>query len=129
MSTDEGFSLAARARSFGYAFRGVAALLTTQHNARIHAVATVAVVVAGFVLAVNSVEWALLLLAMGMVWLAEAFNTALEALCDRIAPDPHPLVGRAKDVAAAGVLLAASAAAAVGLIIFVPKLLALVGAT
>ena len=127
MSTEEGFSLAARARSFGHAFRGVAALLAGQHNAWIHAAATVAVVVAGVVLGVSALEWALLCLAVGLVWLAEGLNTALEALCDRVAPESHPLVRRAKDVAAAGVLLAACAAAAAGLFILLPKLLALVG--
>ncbi len=127
MTTEDGFSVAARARSFGHAFAGVAALLTTQHNAWIHALATVAVLVAGIVLRVSALEWALLCLAIGLVWLAEGLNTALEALCDRVAPEPHPLVRRAKDVAAGGVLLAACAAAAAGLIIFLPKLLVLAG--
>jgi diacylglycerol kinase (ATP) len=127
VTTEDGFSVAARVRSFGHAFAGVAALLTTQHNAWIHALATVAVLVAGVVLRVSALEWALLCLAIGLVWLAEGLNTALEALCDRVAPEPHPLVRRAKDVAAGGVLLAACAAAAAGLIIFLPKLLVLAG--
>ena len=127
MSTEEGFSPSARARSFGHAFRGVAALLATQHNSWIHAAATVAVVVAGVCFGVGALEWALLCLAMGLVWLAEGLNTALEALCDRVAPEPHSLVRRAKDVAAGAVLLAACAAAAAGLFIFVPKLLSLLG--
>jgi diacylglycerol kinase (ATP) len=127
VTTEDGFSVAARARSFGHAFAGVAALLTTQHNAWIHALATVAVLVAGVVLRVSALEWALLCLAIGLVWLAEGLNTALEALCDRVAPEPHPLVRRAKDVAAGGVLLAACAAAAAGLFIFLPKLALLLG--
>jgi diacylglycerol kinase (ATP) len=127
VSTEEGFSLAARARSFGYAFRGVAVLLATQHNAWIHAAATAAVVAAGVSFGVSALEWALLCLAMGLVWLAEGLNTALEALCDRVAPEPDPLVQRAKDLAAAGVLLAACAAAAAGLLVFVPRLLAFLG--
>ncbi len=127
MSTEDEFSLGARARSFGYAFRGVAVLLATQHNAWIHAAATAAVVAAGVSFGVSALEWALLCLAMGLVWLAEGLNTALEALCDRVAPEPDPLVQRAKDLAAAGVLLAACAAAAAGLLVFVPKLLAFLG--
>jgi len=127
VSTEEGFSLAARARSFGYAFRGVAVLLATQHNAWIHAAATAAVVAAGVSFGVSALEWALLCLAMGLVWLAEGLNTALEVLCDRVAPEPDPLVQRSKDLAAAGVLLAACAAAAAGLLVFVPKLLAFLG--
>ena len=122
-----GRSLAGRARSFGYAFRGIAALLVNEQNAWIHAAATLAVIAAAVFFDVSGVEWALLILAMGLVWMAEALNTALEALCDRVAPDPHPLVARAKDVAAAGVLLAACTAAATGLIVFVPKLFAWLG--
>ena len=127
MSEAETFSLASRVRSFGYALRGIAALLATQHNAWIHALATLAVIVVGFVLQVDATQWALLCLAIGLVWLAEALNTALEALCDRVAPDAHPLVARAKDVAAGGVLLASCAAAAVGLIVFLPKVLEWLG--
>lgn len=127
MKAREGFSVAARARSFRHAFAGVAALLATQHNSWIHAAATLAVIGLGLWLGASGVEWAVLCLAMGLVWLAEGLNTALEALCDRVAPDHHPLVGQAKDVAAAGVLLAACAAAAAGLSILLPKLLAKLG--
>jgi diacylglycerol kinase (ATP) len=108
-----------------YAFRGLAALLASEPNAWLHAAATFAVFVAGFLLGVDATEWAVLCLAIGLVWLAEALNTALEALSDRVAPEPHPLVKRAKDIAAGGVLLASCAAAAVGLFVFAPKLLAL----
>ena len=68
-------------------------------------------------------EWAVLVLAIGLVWLAEGVNTALEALGDAVSADPNPLVGRAKDVAAGAVLLASIGAAAAGLLIFVPRLL------
>jgi diacylglycerol kinase len=102
--------------------RGVATLLAAQHNARIHAALTGAVIVAAFVLGVSALEWAVLALAIGAVWAAEAFNSALEWLCDVASPDYHPLVRKAKDAAAAGVLLAALAAAAAGLLVFVPRL-------
>jgi diacylglycerol kinase (ATP) len=120
---EPGFSLARRARSFADAFRGIAALVAGQHNARIHLLATVAVGVAGFWLGASLQQWALLLLAMGLVWSAEAFNTAVELVADAVCPDHHPLIGRAKDVAAAGVLLASAAAAGVGLLVFLPLLL------
>ena len=123
MSQGERFSAAARAHSFRDAFRGVAGLLATQHNARIHAVATLAVLAVGFWLGCTRVEWAVLVLAIGLVWLAEGVNTALEALGDAVSADPNPLVGRAKDVAAGAVLLASIGAAAAGLLIFVPRLL------
>jgi diacylglycerol kinase (ATP) len=77
---------------------------------------------AGLCFGIGAMEWCAVILAMALVWSAEALNTAIELLADALSPDPHPLVGRAKDVAAAGVLLAAMGAAAVGLIVFVPKI-------
>ena len=123
----EAFNVEARAKSFVYAFAGVVALLRTQHNAWIHAAASLAVVAAGLWLGVSAGQWCALVLAMALVWSAEAFNTALELLADAVVPDHDPLVGRAKDVAAAGVLLASIGAAAVGLIVFVPRLLERLG--
>ncbi len=114
------FSWAARGRSFRHAFRGVGTLLAEQHNTRIHAAVTVAVVAAGLWLGVTALEWAVLALAIGLVWAAEAGNSALEWLCDVASPDFHPLVRKAKDVGAAAVLVAAAAAAAAGLLVFVP---------
>jgi diacylglycerol kinase len=111
-----------RGRSFGHAFRGLGYMLRTQPHARLHALATLLVLGAGCWLEVSRGEWLLLVLAIGLVWMAEAMNTALEALADAVHPDHHPLVGRAKDVAAAGVLLSAFAAAVVGLWIFIPRL-------
>jgi diacylglycerol kinase (ATP) len=70
----------------------------------------------------NGTEWALLIFAMAGVWSAEAMNTGFEFLCNVASPEPHPLVRQAKDVAAAAVLLAAIAAMAVGLIVFLPHL-------
>jgi diacylglycerol kinase (ATP) len=119
------FRLADRARSFVHAFRGIAILVSEEHNAWIHAAATLAVLVLGVLLDVSRLEWALLALAIGLVWSAEALNTAIEWLCDVASPEHHPLVAKAKDVAAAGVLLAALAAAAAGACVFVPRLLAL----
>ena len=125
MSEQEPFSWAARTRSFGYAFRGVVTLLATQHNAWIHAAATVAVVGLGVALGVGRLEWALLVFAIALVWTAEGLNTALEWLCDVAAPEYHPLVKKAKDVSAAAVLLAAIGSALIGLLVFGPRLLAL----
>ena len=117
------FSVAARARSFRYAARGLVALLRSQHNAWIHAAASVAVVGLGFYVGLSRSEWCLVVLAMAVVWSAEAVNTAFEALCDVASPDLHPLVERAKDVAAGAVLLAAVGAAVVGALVFAPHLL------
>jgi diacylglycerol kinase (ATP) len=119
-------SLGARIASFGHAFRGLAELLATQHNARIHAAATLAVcALAGF-LGISAVEWLAVVLAIAAVWSVEAMNTAFESLCDLVSPDHRPLVQRAKDVAAGAVLVSAAGAAAVGLIVFGPRLVNLV---
>jgi diacylglycerol kinase (ATP) len=119
------FRLAERARSFVHAFRGLAILVSEEHNAWIHAGMTVLVIGLGAALGVSRLEWAVLALAIGAVWSAEALNTAVEWLCDVASPEHHPLVAKAKDVAAAGVLLAALAAAAAGLCVFAPRLLSL----
>ena len=116
-----------RLRSFGYAFRGLKVLLQSQQNARIHALATVLVVVAGVVLRLSPVEWGLVALAIAGVWAAEAINTAIEALVDLASPEHHPLAARAKDVAAGAVLAAAIGSAVVGGFVFGPHLLRLLG--
>ncbi|NLP05427.1 diacylglycerol kinase family protein [Candidatus Fermentibacteria bacterium] len=108
-----------RIRSFRYAFNGVAVILRTQPNARIHLLATVVAVGLGLLLGISGGEWLAIILAIGLVWVAEGFNTALELLADRVAPDFHPLVGRAKDSAAAAVLLAAIASVVIALIVYI----------
>jgi diacylglycerol kinase (ATP) len=117
------FSTRARLRSFVFAGRGLRTIFVSQHNARIHAAATLAVLAAGVALRVSRVEWLFLILATALVWMAEALNTALEFLCDVASPEFHPLVEKAKDVAAGAVLISALGAALVGLLIFVPRLL------
>ena len=112
--------LHARIRSFGFAFKGIGQLVATQPNAQIHLVATIVVVGMGFWCEVSRGEWCILLLCMALVWAAEAFNTALENLTDLVSPDYHPLAGKAKDVAAAAVLISAIFAATIAAIIFVP---------
>jgi len=116
------FSLAARLASFRHAIRGLGFLLRDQHNARIHLAASLGVVALGLVLGVSRADWGLLVLAMALVWLAEGLNSALEHLADALHPDQHPLVGKAKDVAAGAVLVVALAAAIVGLLVFLPYL-------
>jgi diacylglycerol kinase (ATP) len=116
------FSLAARFRSFTHALRGIRLVLVSQHNARIHAAATSLVVVTGLVLDVSRYEWLALLFAVVSVWTAEALNTAFEALCDVASPQFHPLVARAKDVAAGAVLLCAAGAVVTAGLVFGPHL-------
>jgi diacylglycerol kinase (ATP) len=115
------FTISKRIRSFAYAFRGIGTMLATQHNAWLHATATVAVVAAGLAAGLSPGEWCWIVLAIVAVWTAEALNTALEFLCDAASPDYHPLVKKAKDVSAGAVLITAIGAVAIGLIIFWPK--------
>lgn len=121
--TGKPFSVADRLRSFRYAFAGLRTLLRTQHNARVHAAATVLVVAAGLYFRLGLAEWCWLVLAMSMVWMAEAFNTALEFLADAVTQEQNPLIGRAKDVAAAAVLISAVGAAIMGVLVLGPHLL------
>lgn len=116
------YTIRKRLRSFGYAFRGIVLLLLTQPNARIHLVATIGVILTGWYLGITAAEWVALVLAMGIVWVAEALNTALELLTDLVSPGHHDLAGKAKDVAAGAVLLAAVCAVVIGGIIFLPYL-------
>ena len=101
-------------------------LLRTQANARIHLLATVLVIAVGFAFHVTRGEWTAHALAIGIVWIAEAVNTALEALADRISREHDDSIRRAKDVAAGAVLLAAITAAAIGLLVLGPHVWAVV---
>jgi len=119
------FSLTKRARSFAHAFRGLGTVIATQHNAWIHLVATVVAVALGFFVHLDRVEWCVIILAIALVWITEAVNTAIEFLADEVTRERREGIGRAKDVGAAAVLLAAITSVILGAIIFVPHLLAL----
>ena len=116
------FSLADRARSFRYAFAGVAFMLRTQHNAWLHLAATVLALGLGAAVRIRPDDWRWLITAILMVWSAEAFNTAVEYVCDVVSPGYSEVVKRAKDIAAGAVLISAVCALAVGLITFWPYL-------
>jgi len=109
-------------RSFGYAFSGIAYLLRSQRNARLHAAITLVVIGLGTWLRLTGPQWAVLVLAMGLVWTAETVNTALEDLVDLASPQVDPAAKSIKDLAAAAVLLAAIAAAGVGVLVLGPAL-------
>ena len=111
----------ARLRSFVFAGRGIVHVIQTEGNARIHAAATLAVVLAGFWFSASAQEWCFLLVAIGMVWTAELINTALEHLVDLVSPEFHLLAKHAKDCAAGAVLFASLTSLLIGAIIFLPK--------
>ncbi len=111
-----------RIKSFQYAFQGIADVFRSEPNAWIHAVVACCVLAAGWYFGLSKTEWCLVILCIALVFAAEAFNTALEHLTDLVSPEHHPLAGKAKDAAAAGVLLTAIGAAIVGLLVFLPKI-------
>jgi diacylglycerol kinase len=108
--------------AFKHAFAGLWHVLRTQRNAWIHSLATAAVIIMAFWTRVDRRDWALLLFAIGLVWIAELFNTALEATIDLTKPDPHPLARTGKDIAAAAVLIAAAFAVIIGILILGPPI-------
>ena len=117
--------LVSRVRSFSHALRGGRWLVTTQAHARLHLVATLIVGAAGMALKVSHLEALLLGWCMAAVWMAEAFNTALEFLADELTMEWRERIGKAKDVAAFAVLVIALMAAVTGLSILGPRFIQL----
>ena len=111
-----------RALSFRYAFGGWWYVIRTQRNAWIHAIVSIAVIGISFWLGLNRYDWALIIIAIAMVWTAEFINTALEAIVDLASPEHHELARISKDVGASAVLIAAGSAAIIGFIILGPPL-------
>jgi diacylglycerol kinase (ATP) len=114
------FEFTGRIRSFRHAIVGIARMIRCQHNAWIHAAATVVVLAAAFFFRISAGDWCWIILAISIVWTAEALNTAFEFLADAALPEFHPLVRDAKDVAAGAVLITAIAAAIIGVVVFWP---------
>lgn len=109
-------------KSFVFAWRGIRSVCATELNFRIHLGISIFIVVSGFAFGVSLAQWTALVLAAGLVLTAEALNTAIEYLADALHPEQDPKIALAKDAAAAGVLIAAIAAAVVGAIVFLPEI-------
>ena len=109
-------------RSFGNAFAGLWAVWRTQRNARIEVGIALAVVALGLFLRVGALEWVVLTLTIGLVLTAECLNTVVEAIVDLVSPNNHPLAKTGKDTAAGAVLVTATGAILVGLLILGPPL-------
>ncbi|HEY4284378.1 MAG TPA: diacylglycerol kinase family protein [Chthoniobacterales bacterium] len=122
---DRPFQFTGRVRSFRYAVAGIVRMLRCQHNAWVHFGLTIVAIGAGFFFDLSAREWCWIILAIAIVWTAEALNTAFEFLADAASPQFHPLVRDAKDVAAGAVLITAIAAATIAAIIFWPHIVAL----
>ena len=107
-------------RSFKYAFQGIGHLVKHENNARFHFVAAVLVIVSGIYFRIERMEWIAIILSIFFVFSAEAFNTAIEKLCDKFHPEQSSVIGKIKDLAAAGVLFAAISSFVIAVIVFVP---------
>jgi diacylglycerol kinase len=110
--------------SFGYAWTGIKDLVKFEQNARVHLIVSILVIITGFVLELSRLEWCIIIICIGMVFSAEAFNTVIEKLVDHLFTEKHETARLAKDVAAGAVLLTAIASVICGFLILGPKLLA-----
>ena len=120
------FSPRSRFRSFKFAFRGFRSLLIYEHNSRIHLFAAAIVIILGFIFKLSLVEWSLLILVIGLVFLSELINSSLEAISDVVKPEWDEKIMRAKDYGAAAVLVIAIISIFIGGIIFIPRFLLLI---
>lgn len=114
-----------RKQAFGFAFKGLKAFFIDEAHPKIHALATLLVIALGFWLNISISEWVTIILCIGLVISLEAINSALEKLTDIVSPGFNETAGKVKDIAAGAVLVASIAAGIVGVIIFAPKILAL----
>lgn len=123
-SGHEKFSFQKRIKSFGYAFRGIRSFFLTTHNAWIQVGAGIAAISASFYFRISIVEWIAIVFCIGLVFTAEALNTAVEQYVDLVKPEYDPKAGNIKDIAAGAVLISAICAAIVGGLIFLPRIFA-----
>ncbi|MGM0528729.1 MAG: diacylglycerol kinase family protein [Bacteroidota bacterium] len=115
-----------RLKSFRYAFKGLEELVKKEHNFRIHLVITVLVVATGILLKISAAEWLIITVTIGIVLVAEGFNSAVERLCDIVSAGEDQRIKTIKDILAAVVLISAIMAVVIGLVIFLPYILALI---
>ena len=126
MNNNTSLTFTGRIRSIRCAVVGVRLMVASQHNAWIHAAATLAVVAAGLCFGLTKAEWCWIVLAVISVWTAEALNTAFEFLTDVASPQFHPLAAKAKDVAAGAVLITAVGSVIIGLLVLGPYAVAMI---
>jgi diacylglycerol kinase len=117
------FSIKSRLRSFKFAFRGLILLIKNEHNARIHLFVSFVAITAGIVFNISTLDWALLIIVIGLVFLTELINSSLESLSDIVKPESNDAIRNAKDYAAAAVLVAAIISLTTGALIFIPRIL------
>ena len=108
--------------SYRYAIRGIRMAFRYEPNMSYHLVAGIAVLITNYLLGVSRTEWLITLILIGLAWMSEVFNTAIEKLADRVSPDHDPLIGNAKDLAAGAVVIICFFAVICALIIYIPYL-------
>ena len=119
MEPKKDMTIHSRSKSFVFAFNGMAQLLR-EPNAKLHTVATVSVIIAGFVRHIGHGQWLAVIFAIGLVWITEALNTCIEKLCDFCCGNTyHPAIKVIKDVGAAAVLIAAIISVAIAIVVFI----------
>lgn len=116
------FQIRKRLKSFVPAFRGLKDLIIEEHNSRIHLIALIVVVIAGIAFHINAFEWIALFLAIGLVFVTELLNSAIERAVDLGTMDQNPIARQAKDMAAGAVLFAAIISVIIAVIIFGQKI-------
>ena len=113
--------LTGRLKSIGFAVKGAYKLITTEHSVMVQFSLAIIMIIAGFYFEIDRYEWMMQILAFGLVLGIESMNTGIEKIADFVHPEFHDRIGFIKDIAAGGVLFAAVAAIAIGLLIYVPK--------
>lgn len=109
-------------RTFGFAFKGIRIFFLEEAKSKIHLFAAIVVIAAAAFFEISTAEWLMLVFAIGLVFVAEIFNTAIEQLVDHVNEEVSKLAGKIKDLAAAAVLIASVTAFIIGLVIFIPKI-------
>lgn len=116
------FSLHSRIQSFKYALNGLKTVFLEEHNARIHLIVSLIVIICGLIFQISSVEWMIICFTIGLVISMEIINSAIENLSDFVSPEYHKLIKKTKDLSAAAVLVCTLSSIAIGILIFLPKI-------
>ena len=121
----EKFSIIKRLKSFTFALNGLKILILEEHNARIHLVAAILVIISGILLKISNAEWVAVTFSIGLVFALETINSAIENLADFVSPEKNDQIKKVKDLSAGPVFIGAITALFIGLIVFIPKLIML----
>jgi diacylglycerol kinase (ATP) len=120
------FLIRDRLKSFKVAFNGIKLLFLNEQNVWIHLLATLCVIIAGFVLKISKSEWIAIIIAIGFVMTLEAINSSIEKLSDFVSPEKQDQIKKVKDLAAAGVLISSITALLIGSIVFIPRIIEMI---